>query len=509
MTTAADDDLSPEEQAEVEEWGRTLDELDARAVAAEESGDPRVIAPAVRALAEHVAGTVDSETLIDLLLTARDAYLEFDGDSATEMIQAAGFFAQADGDYHTAREAFLIACEELSERDDPEKFAGALNDFGAMATQVGEYEDADDALSTSIQIYLDLGAPDDAAEVRVNRANTHRLSGRADAAERELISLEEYFGPDSLHGAMCQQSLAGLYAETGRNHLARPLFERSIAVCERHDDDEHAAEGRMGLAWILVALGEGRRGDEMLAAASRQFAEQGRPDKVAVCEYNRANAAVYRADFAAADVAFDAAAKGLAAAGLHHQMSKLQWNRVKRLTMEAAQNPERREELTAEAVDAAVVSLIAADYERFQFPDPARRIEWRDAMEHRITWTFLLAFKMGSPTLTADLIETVLNAGVYGISGAAETDLGAPEPLDVGPAPRSTAFAPGNDQSATALTLGAAATLLSTTELPMAPPPALIDGSGRVLLERHRDLVSLLVPDLAETLDSAPRVFIF
>lgn len=500
--------LSAAEAAELEEWSRQLDLLDARAVEADEAGEPRDIAAAYVALAEHVAGSVDLDTLIDLLLTAREAYLAFDVDRATEMVQTAGYVAQRGGDFDTAREAFRIACDELADSDDVAGHAAALNDFGAMSTQLGSYEEADDALTAAAYIYREIGAVDDAAEVRVNLANNHRSSGRIADAEDELRSLEEHFGSGTLKGALCQSSLAGLYAETGRPHLALPLFERSIETCQRLGDDEHAADGLMGLGWVLVAAGQGSRGDALLAEASAGFEAQGRPDKVAVCEYNRANAATYRGDFATADAAFDAAARGLTEAGLHHQLSKLQWNRVKRLTMEAAQNPDRREALTTEAVDTAIVSVITADHERFQFRDPARRAQWRESMEHRITWTFILAHRVGSPTLMADLIESTLNAGVYGIDSRADV-LGAEvaESLDMSPAAASADL--DADPASQAWTMGVAATLLATAELPMAPPPALTDGGGRVLLARQREIAAALDPGLAAILRDAPRVAIW
>lgn len=509
MTGLADgspESETPDEDAEYEEWARTLDELDSRAVKAEEAGDPREAAAAYVALAEHIAGEVDVSDVIDVLLAAREAYQQFDPARATEMVQVVGGLASSSGDNETARTAFGIACDELAESGDDEAFAGALNDLGAMCMQLGEFDDADYVLSASIDLYLQHGMVDDAAEVRLNLANNHRSSGRREDAEREFLELTTYFGGDTVKGAICRESLAGLYTESGRPYLARDEFEKAIAVYEQHGEEVHVAMARAGLATVLIGIGQDRRGDELLTTASAWFAEHQQPDKVAVCEYNRASAAIARRDYQAADVAFDAAAKGLAEAGMHHQLANLQWNRVKRLTMEAAGDPLRAPTLGAEAVDIAIASLIAGDYERFQFADSWRRGQWRATLEHRITWTFLMAYSLGSAQLTADLIESVLNAGVYGLTSAPESD--DPVALDLtverGPLPPAD-----EDTSELATTLGMAATLLATAELPMTPPPALVDGTGRVLLQRQRDIAAALDPDLARTLEAVPRVAVW
>lgn len=501
---ASEEPGDAEDEADAE-WERTLAELDARAMAAEGSGDPSEIGPAFLAIAEHVAGVIDADELIELILTARDAYQRFDPGQATKTLQVAGAVANSAGDYEWARAAFWTVCEELSERDDPAMLAGAMNDFGALCTQLGDYDEADEALTAAIEIYDDLEMLHDAAEVRINLANNHQLSGRIAEAEQLFTDLHRYFGENSVHGATCLHSLGALYGMTGQNHLARSALEGAVGVLEKHGEEAQLADARMNLGWVLIACGETGRGEQLLAEQVMYFEEIGRPDKVAACEYNRANAAVMRGEFSVADNAFAAAAKGLAAAGLHHQLSRLQWSRVKRLTMEAAVNPANAARLSAEAVDTAIAAVIAADYERFQFSEPWRRARWRETLDHRITMTYAMCYSMGSASLTADLIELVLNAGVYQVAAASAGNVAA-ESLDTDFGDRSGSQCVGDGSPSRALTLGAAATLLSTDELPMAPPPTLVDGDGRVLLERQRRMAAELDPGLAEVLATSPRV---
>lgn len=509
MTAGFDDER---DDFDPEAWERTHRELSARAEAADAGGDPRVIAPAYVDLAEHLADVADLDEVIEAVLAAREAYFEFDPGSATELIQVIGLLAYLAGDYATAHEALGMGCDELADCDDPKKFAGALNDYGAMSTQIGEYDEADRALESAAQIYVDLGLTEDVAEVRLNLANNQRMSGRRHEAEQTFLELAGFFGEETLRGAMCLASLAATYVESGRPQPAVSAFEQAIEVCDREGDEEHATESRMGLALVLMATGDVRKGEALLAEAIRYFDATGQPDKVAICEYNRANAAVARHDFEVADEAFDAARAGLASAGMHHQLANLEWNRVKRLTTEAAVDPLKSATLGAEAVDTAVAALIAADYQRFQFADARRRARWRDALEHRVTWTFIMTRQLGSVTLMADLIETVLSAGVYGLSGveangdpmSVEMDVG----IDSEPATAAGADVPAQPEKV-AYTHGLGATLLASAELPMAPPPALVDGDGRLLLARQREMAAKLDPYLSTILRSAPRVSIW
>ena len=98
---------------------------------------------------------------------------------------------------------------------------------------------------------------------------------------------------------------------------------------------------------------------------------------------------------------------------MHHQIPNLSWNRVKRLLTEAGMNPARQDELVAEALDTAVSSVIAIDYQRFQFADSRRRAEWTATFADRLATAFDMAYKFGRPDLVADLIESGINAGVH------------------------------------------------------------------------------------------------
>ncbi|MFT4127075.1 MAG: tetratricopeptide repeat protein [Gordonia sp. (in: high G+C Gram-positive bacteria)] len=486
----------PDDDPEVIAWSNTLDELDAQATESENSGDPRLIAETHWALAEHIVGVVDFEVFCEIALTAREAFGEVDAESAAQCTTAIGLAANAAGDFETARSAFETAADEWAELGNLGHCADALDAAGQMSIELGDYDEAERIFGETTALYRRLGNTDAVTETRLNLANVHRLTGRRAEAERELLALSTTFPTDSEYGAACYTALGAIYSETQRPYLAIPAFEQAMAILESLGSGAHLNECRMNLAWVFQSVGD-PRGDQLMQIARQEFAAAGRTDQVALCDYNQAITLALRGDFAAADQTFDAAAQGLSAAGLHHQLAHLQWNRVKRLLLEGTSNPLRQDALVAEAVDTAISALIAADYQRFQFRDARRRADWTAKLEHRITWTFAMVKQFGSKSLLADLIESVISAGVYGAAdhsdpGFADFD---PTPVD----------APADD-SGPAMTLGAATTLLAGATLPLAPPPALVDGAGRLLLARQRAMAAALDPDLAEILDNAPRV---
>ncbi|MGB3707024.1 tetratricopeptide repeat protein [Gordonia sp. (in: high G+C Gram-positive bacteria)] len=507
-----------EEDREVEAWSNTLDELDARAVATVESGDPRQIAAAHWALAEHIAGIVDSEVVIDILLTAREAYEEFDAAEAAKCAVSIGTVAYQASDLDTAFDAFSVAAEEFLELRDMEQFADAANTFGALALQLGEYAAAEDALGDAIEVYRDRAQPNEAAEAMVNLSNVYRMSGRPELAEKQLKELSAWFvaesavtesagatgvgadGAGSLRKRSCDQSLAGLYVETGRPHLALPLLERSLRDAEQYGSVDEALESRMNLGLVLIYSGQADRGEALMKEARSRFLEGGHPEKAAACDYNLAFSYSLRGAFGASDDAFKSAAKGLYDSGQFHQLANLQWNRVKRLFLQATAEPAAQPTLAAEAVDTAISALIAADYQRFQYVDARRRAEWTQKLDHRLTWTFLTAYKLGSKVLMADLIESAINVGVYGSSDGGVDDF---VPFD----PTSVSQPSATDRSGDlAESLGGAATLLGSAVLPLSPPPILVGGDGRVILARQREMAASLDPRIGDHLANAPQV---
>lgn len=491
-----------DEDREVAEWSATLDELDARAEASVQSGDPREIAEAHLALAEHLVGIAEFDTIVDLLITAREAYQEFDAVSAARCAVSVGLVAVEVGELDVAYDAFMTSAEEFAELKEWHLYAEAANNTGSIGLRLGDYAAAETALDDAIAVYTDLGLVDEIADVRINLANVYRLSGRPEKAEAELLDLRRQVPAKSLAARACVQSLAGLYAETGRAYLAVPLLEQGYLDAQSDGSEEEVLDARMNTGMGLLTAGHQRRGLQLLEEARQAFVDAGRPDKAAACEYNLATGYALQGDYASSDRAYETAARGLIDAGLAHQAANLQWNRVKRLFLQAAAEPAGRAARTAEAVDTAISALIAADYQRFQFADARRRAEWTELLSHRLTWTFLTAYKMGSKSLMADLIESAVNVGVYGAEGSAAEMVR----LDMSPARQiSTDFGPDG----LAMAMGGAATLLASAVLPQSPPPTLVTASGRTVLGRQRAMVARLDPRLADVLEKVPRVTVW
>lgn len=490
------DDLADDPEAQA--WADELDRLDALFNAAEQSGDPKRLGDIQVDIAAHLIEGGLVEEAVDVLLGARDTYLELPTTDATEAIAAAGYLAAQIHDWSTAQGAFEVAVEEWDAHGNPHALAGARLGLGAASTQVGDYALAERELNAALATFRKLRLQSEMIEARINLATVYRKTGRAVMAEEELRAARRDVPAESPEYAACTANLAGLLGENQRNAEARREFEEARSHFLALGDDVSAADCDAGLAHLALTDGDPRMAIQRMVAVREQLAAAELPGKVAACDYNLANFYSAIGDFAAADRAYQAAAEGLAATGLEHQIANLSWNRVKRFLTEAAQPGADRDRLVTEALDWAVSSLIAVQHQRFQFPDAARRQAWAQMFADRQATTFDLADRYGSPELLADLIESAINAGAY----TTEMDLpDGPVPFDerpVGP--------PATDDDGNALTFGTAA-LLVTAALPMNPPPALwLTGLGRSVLERQRRMAAAAMPTLAGVMDRVPRV---
>ena len=501
--STADDDAD----SEYAEWQQRADELDDAAAASIDTGDARQIGQAFTDLAVHLMGVVDEEEVVEHLLIARDAWIDADEyKDATECLAAAAHLVQQSGNYEDAAIGFETCMEEYLEIGDEKLAAEAANNLGSMLTQIGKFSRAEEVLTGAIDFYRRNGMSDDIPEVQVNLGGLYGVTGRIAEAERELATARDHFVLIGQHknSAIASMALAGIHIQNpNRQYLARRETEKAIEIFSALDliDDQRDAE--IVLAYCLAMVGEWTRANALYDGARQHYVEVDRPDKAAAVDYNLANMYVALQQFDRADAAFESAAKGLADACQHHQLSRLEWNRVKRYFTEAAVNSADRAALTRNAVDAALTSLIAADYERFQFVSPRRRADWASSLRERTAMTFSIAATFGDAALVADLIEWGINGGVYGSPGAEAPPASEPvlEDLDdgFGDALRSA------DAGDAAITMGAV-NLLARPDLPMAPPPALVGADGNVVLGRYREMAARLDPDVDRVLATVPSV---
>ena len=491
-----------DDDAEFREWDRRACELDEIATAAAERGDLAAAGAAHVELADHMFQVAPYDDVIDEYLAAREAYQQVDTVMATRCMLTIGFIAESVGDYHTAQQAFTISCDEWDEHGERRLHAEASNNVGGIATHTGDYEIAEQALLMAIAEYEDLGLPDEALGPRINLANLYRRAGRREMAESEFRAVRSALPATSRVSILCTASLGALNVESCRFSEAVSELTDAVEGFTAIGAIDDVRDTTMALAFARAMSGDLASGISTLLQVRQEFSDIGRPDKAAVCDYNLAIFYFSQNDFVASDLAFEHAADGLAQAGMHHQIPNLSWNRVKRLLTEAGMNPARQDELVAEALDTAVSSVIAIDYQRFQFADSRRRAEWTATFADRLATAFDMAHKFGRPDLVADLIESGINAGVH--NGHADDSMNSLAPFDNSESGSPRFETPDDDESAE--TLSAAARLLSTAALPMNPPPALIAASNTLLLGPQRELAGRLDPLLADVLAASPEV---
>ena len=501
--STADDDAD----REYAEWKQRADELDDAAAASIDTGDARLIGQAFTDLAVHLMGLVAEDEVVEYLLIARDAWIDAEQyQDATECLAAAAHLVLQSGNYEDAAIGFETCMEEYREIGEEKWAAEAANNLGSVLSQIGQFSRAEEVLTSAIDFYRRNGMLDDIPEVQVNLGGLYGITGRIADAKRELTTAREHFDRigQQKNSATASMALAGIHMQNPfRLYLARRETEKAIDIFSALEliDDQRDAE--VVLAYCLAMVGEWTRANALYDGARQYYVEVGRPDKAAAVDYNLANMYVALQQFDRADAAFESAAKGLADAGQHHQLSRLEWNRVKRYFTEAAVNSADRAALTRHAVDAALTSLIAADYERFQFVSPRRRADWASSLRDRTAMTFSIVATFGDAALVADLIEWGINGGVYGVPDADAPSDSEPvlENLDdgFGDALRSA------DVGDAAMTMGAV-NLLARPDLPMAPPPALVGVDGTVMLGRYREMAAKIDPDVDRLLATVPSV---
>lgn len=434
-----------------------------------------------------------------------DPYVVFPGTEDAQVV---------DGDLVRAHDTLLDKATACSRRGDLNGWAAAWTNAAGLAVQLGWYERAERRLTVVLARAERVPLRDGVvAEARMTLANVQCATGRQAEAEKKLRAWGEVYSPGSFEAAMYRESLAVLYAETEREEQALGEVQEALTVYRSLGKPIRILEAQATLAWVLLTVDDQEAGEQVFAQVRQSFVELRRPERVAACDYNWANHLVNQGRYAEADDYFDSAEDGLRAARMHHQLANLQWNRVRRLKAEAdslvGSDPEHEWELRRRAADVAISAVIAADYERFQFDDVPRRVRWMQHLGQRLAKAFRLAHHFGDEQLVADLIESALNAGVYVTVAPdeVEPDTYPVTPLDRGPV-EQVADESGWSDHPMALLHGATA-LLSTSLLPVSPPPALIDGDGREVLGPQRAMAARLDPDLDRILAAAPRVAIW
>ncbi|MFT3660686.1 MAG: hypothetical protein QM809_04635 [Gordonia sp. (in: high G+C Gram-positive bacteria)] len=439
---------------------------------------------------------------------ARHACLDVDPRRSADCLVAMAACALAAGDPERAASYYALAAVEYDALGAAAPWIKARTDYATVVVQLGDFAMAEEAVHEVLAAARDV-AVDRAVliEARLTLANLKGFSGRRAEAERELIALRESVPADPLWNALCEESLGALYADGGEYEKARPAYEGALASYQRIGHELRILEAQAGLGWVLIGCGEQERGAGVLKATRQRFTELRRADRAAACDYNLANFYALTGRFEEADAAFAAAVRGLSGAGMHHQIANLQWNRVPRLVRESEERPDRAPALRHAALDTAISALIATDYERFQFTDVTRRVQWMRHLAHRMRKTFTYAHRHGSPQLVADLIESALNAGVYVVEAELDDDHAEPVPMDRGPAPRPGP--PGSGDGGGAALMMGATPVLSTSVLPLIPPPVLVDGTGRVVLAEQRARAAELDPEIRAVMAEAPSVTIW
>ncbi|WP_071288964.1 hypothetical protein [Mycolicibacterium llatzerense] len=149
-------------------------------------------------------------------------------------------------------------------------------------------------------------------------------------------------------------------------------------------------------------------------------------------------------------------------------------------------------------LDLLIPAYIFLDDLRLQFPSAGVRRAYRDSCERILVFAMGVVTMTEMHTLTAELVETIINSGVHSATpGRREDDqittlLGHVPSAEPAAVPIDMPAVIAVDEAYPAMTLGLIASPASksrlTADLPMKPSPPLLMPDGRIALKRYRDI---------------------
>ncbi|TDB82846.1 tetratricopeptide repeat protein [Actinomadura sp. KC216] len=144
-----------------------------------------------------------------------------------------------------------------------EELSHVLNQTGMFLIAQGEYQRANDVLTTATTIAEATLGPDhpDVATRLVNLAATYRALGRAaealPLAQRAAVIAEAALGPHHREVAIALANVAATYRALGRAAEALPFEQRAVAMAEAALDLDHPTDTIRAQRSLSVAIGLG------------------------------------------------------------------------------------------------------------------------------------------------------------------------------------------------------------------------------------------------------------
>jgi len=153
--------------------------------------------------------------------------------------------------------ATRVLAVALMTRGEERKYGNTLRYHGMNCRDLGRYEQAVDALETSVAILEECSAPDDAAISLIHLGHIHRDHGwhsEAIRAYEDTIRLTDEQNSRDLFGS-AHLWMADCLDREGQVEQAAQSFRTAAAIL---DSDDEPLEWLAGLAWLGCALTEKR-----------------------------------------------------------------------------------------------------------------------------------------------------------------------------------------------------------------------------------------------------------
>ncbi|GGN66221.1 tetratricopeptide repeat protein [Nocardia rhizosphaerihabitans] len=395
--------------------------------------------------------------------------------------------------------------------------------LGALYRRMGRYTQARDLLTRALSAARSHDLAEMIANCLASMGLLEETLERYDQAEQYLLQAREVNieRNDALGTAQNQRNLGAVYQKTGRVSEAREAVAAAWQIYKQHEIGRSVADCEHTLGDLASRVEQLDEAEQWQTSARAEFARLGILTGVAECDVSLGNIHSARqhhtlaidAHRSALD-AFERLGDELGVAACAHNLGTLYSQLLKfaeatdyfrraravylehglqnsiasvdlalasiefrRCQLEGLVDYQRYIKLAAVLED-SLPALIFLDAQRFQFPKAATRHAWTRTVRSYLVDAFACAAQLGTATILADLVETVLNSGVHSVTAHPNTQSTDPHGLDDG-----NQIAASEDVDD--IVKEGAGMFFTADHLPMSPPPMLLMPDGRLALERY------------------------
>ena len=240
----------------------------------------------------------------------------------TTALRALGWALHNSGSYAAARDAYLEARDLLSH--EPLMRARVDRILIDVYMYLGDAKACLKHFQAALRTFEKLGEKVDAAKTRVNYANVlHRQDRHREAAQQYRQATKVWEATDDTFSqSICHYNLANTLVQSFDFGPATELYQKAERVFGDLGYDLRAYECRYGLAWMQMLQGKCHQALTGLAECEVIFQRAGQPQRVMLCQLDRAETYLALRLFTDASYFAALAEQGARRLGLRYESAK-------------------------------------------------------------------------------------------------------------------------------------------------------------------------------------------